>query len=639
MTRQEHLEWCKKCTNRYLDINQGIVCNVTGIPANFENSCSDYQHDPAVATISNRVEDEKEPEIIQEQLVTQLDEHIVSKFRIHQDFYYAVTGGTLAMLVSAILWAVITVTIKFQAAYMAIGLGLIVGLAVRFFGAGIDKKFGYLGGALSFLGCLLGNLLSQVGFIAHEYSLGYLETITYLNSEIVISILVETFHPMDLIFYGFAIYQGYQFAFRKITTQLAADVGEGKSEALPDFYNLRFPLVIGSIVVLSLVIIQVSRGVSGPKSYYYESGKLLSEGELKRSKEHGKWTIYYEDGAVFSTGFYHKGELDSIWHWYNENGTLSRSGKYKRGFEHGPWVSYTEMGNPIDSVWFVNGRKNGYFFLNYEHGPRAQNGYYDRDKKSDLWEFFYENGQLIISGMMQDDSPDGKWISYFENGTKDKEVLYGPDNLYLILNAWDVNGNQLVKDGNGFYRSFSAEGIVLSEGEVVNGERLGTWKFYFEDGRLREEGTFEDDILVIRNSWNMNNEQTVADGMGLYASYFAGNGSVYEIGAIQNGHREGEWFVYHESTGITAQKSNYKNGKLHGETISYFETGEILSKGYFEDGKMNGNWIWYHENESISSTVNYINHKKEGKQIFYTESGLHKREEIYKNDMLVKEKW
>jgi hypothetical protein len=32
-------------------------------------------------------------------------------------------------------------------------------------------------------------------------------------------VLLETFQPMDLLFYGIAIYEGYKFSFRQLTEQ------------------------------------------------------------------------------------------------------------------------------------------------------------------------------------------------------------------------------------------------------------------------------------------------------------------------------------------------------------------------------------------------------------------------------------
>ena len=45
MTREEHLAFCKKCTNRQFDPQQGIICSLTEKKADFEESCPDYNLD------------------------------------------------------------------------------------------------------------------------------------------------------------------------------------------------------------------------------------------------------------------------------------------------------------------------------------------------------------------------------------------------------------------------------------------------------------------------------------------------------------------------------------------------------------------------------------------------------------------
>jgi hypothetical protein len=42
MTREEQLTFCKKCTNRKTDMQQGLICSLTGEKANFENECPDF---------------------------------------------------------------------------------------------------------------------------------------------------------------------------------------------------------------------------------------------------------------------------------------------------------------------------------------------------------------------------------------------------------------------------------------------------------------------------------------------------------------------------------------------------------------------------------------------------------------------
>lgn len=45
MTRHEHLQFCKICTNRKLDMKRGLLCGLTGEYADFEGTCKDFQED------------------------------------------------------------------------------------------------------------------------------------------------------------------------------------------------------------------------------------------------------------------------------------------------------------------------------------------------------------------------------------------------------------------------------------------------------------------------------------------------------------------------------------------------------------------------------------------------------------------
>ncbi|MDT0620634.1 DUF4328 domain-containing protein [Croceitalea vernalis] len=45
MTRQERLVFCKKCENRYLDLQKGLLCKLTEKEADFEGECADFKED------------------------------------------------------------------------------------------------------------------------------------------------------------------------------------------------------------------------------------------------------------------------------------------------------------------------------------------------------------------------------------------------------------------------------------------------------------------------------------------------------------------------------------------------------------------------------------------------------------------
>src|SRR5688572_4564381 len=177
-----------------------------------------------------------------------LDQKINRQLKKHQDLSYAIVGGAAAAFIGAIVWAVITVSTEYQIGYMAIALGFFVGISVRFFGSGVDLIYQIIGALWALVGCMLGNLFSQVGFIANAESLGYFETLTYLNFDLIGTILLESFNPMDLIFYGIAVYEGYRFSIRPVSDNIIDEYNKTGKVNAHAYNHLRFPLVLTSFI-------------------------------------------------------------------------------------------------------------------------------------------------------------------------------------------------------------------------------------------------------------------------------------------------------------------------------------------------------------------------------------------------------
>lgn len=139
------------------------------------------------------------------------------KMREEQDFSRGFLAGLGAAILGACLWAVITVLTGYQIGWMAVGVGFLVGYANRTFGRGVDKSFGYTGAALALFGCLLGNLLSVCIIIGNQTDTSSLSVLAGLNPGSALDLIAATFQPMDLLFYGIALYEGYKFSFRKLS--------------------------------------------------------------------------------------------------------------------------------------------------------------------------------------------------------------------------------------------------------------------------------------------------------------------------------------------------------------------------------------------------------------------------------------
>ena len=66
----------------------------------------------------------------------------------------------------------------------------------------------------------------------------------------------------------------------------------------------------------------------GKWTYWYENGKLWSEGNFIRGKSDGKRTTYFENGKVRYEGFYKEDMRVGKWRFFDENGRLLQEADY-----------------------------------------------------------------------------------------------------------------------------------------------------------------------------------------------------------------------------------------------------------------------------------------------------------------------
>lgn len=149
------------------------------------------------------------PEVVSDaQLRMALDQLLAE-----QNLAAGTIAGAIAAVVAAGIWAVLTAVTEYQIGFMAIGVGFLVGIAMRMVGKGIEPVFGIVGAALSLIGCLIGNLLTMTWFIAASEGVSYGEMLGALTPALAVEIMTGTFDPMDLVFYGIAVYFGYKYSF------------------------------------------------------------------------------------------------------------------------------------------------------------------------------------------------------------------------------------------------------------------------------------------------------------------------------------------------------------------------------------------------------------------------------------------
>ena len=99
---------------------------------------------------------------------------------------------------------------------------------------------------------------------------------------------------------------------------------------------------------------------NGYNKFYYENGKISSEGTMRDGKPDGYWKTYSLSGVLKSEGNRKNFQLDSLWKFYSEQGKLAFEFNYKEGKKTGPKKTYdTKDGSIITSENFDSDVKQG----------------------------------------------------------------------------------------------------------------------------------------------------------------------------------------------------------------------------------------------------------------------------------------
>ncbi|WBV60041.1 toxin-antitoxin system YwqK family antitoxin [Chryseobacterium camelliae] len=142
--------------------------------------------------------------------------------------------------------------------------------------------------------------------------------------------------------------------------------------------------------------------------------------------------------------------------------------------------------------------------------------------------------------------------------------------------------------GNEEVKKYNDSGKLLASGyKSPDGKATGRWEFYYESGKLKEEGSFKD------------GKET-----GWWKIYFE-SGKPKETGNYKNGLKDGEWKIYFEN-GNLDMVTNHKDGKLVGEGKTYYQNGKLSGIGnHSADGKYITQKLYY-ENGNLESEGKYI---------------------------------
>ena len=99
----------------------------------------------------------------------------------------------------------------------------------------------------------------------------------------------------------------------------------------------------------------------------------------------------------------------------------------------------------------------------------------------------YKDGQVKSIENFKNGKLNGEFKEFFENGSLFQIGTFKNGDMKNIKVFYE-NGNlkfeQKLKDRKGKYRGYYPNGILEVEGEVFQGDEIGLWKYYNEEGNL-----------------------------------------------------------------------------------------------------------------------------------------------------------
>ena len=161
----------------------------------------------------------------------------------------------------------------------------------------------------------------------------------------------------------------------------------------------------------------------------------------------------------------------------------------------------------------------------------------------------------------------------------------------------------------------------------AKGRKQGAWVKTYESGKKRYEGAFKDDVPVGHFIYYYEGEGGIMSeifyrgitGTG-YAKAYHRNGMVQAEGIYKNQLKDSTW-TYYDPKGVLTQREDFKGGELHGDQITYYESGNVAERITYEYGAEQGAWMRKWEDGTMRTKGNYVNGQLEGECKYFDEEG------------------
>ena len=176
---------------------------------------------------------------------------------------------------------------------------------------------------------------------------------------------------------------------------------------------------------------------------------------------------------------------------------------------------------------------------------------------------------------------------------------------------------------NGKYTEYYKNGKIKIQGNYKEGRRNGEFKVYLKNGKGAGSVIYKDG-KIIKSTLIKTMKDNASFSPISYVNYDLDTS--YSIGKVDFPNKLLKTYYMYD-----------KNEVLNGDSIKYYEEGNIQSIFPYKNNLIEGLVIRYYENGNIKEEVNYKNDKMNGEAKSYDENGKLNGRTIFKDDIKLEE--
>ncbi|MBO7647415.1 MAG: hypothetical protein J6S56_04880 [Bacteroidales bacterium] len=379
-------------------------------------------------------------------------------------------------------------------------------------------------------------------------------------------------------------------------------------------------LLVLTLLLCGCIFVQAQDSVvtDGFVTFRYPSGAKSSEGTLVNGQPDGWWRSFDEEGNLLSEGNRKDFLLDSVWTFY-QKGKRYLTLHYKAGKKEGEQVQYGDQD----------------YTVTHWHTDTIMGDVHTYDNAGWLKSLVpYENGKP--HGLAKEFDKTGLVVAV-------TKYYHGVRNRTERINRTDQFGHK-----QGSWKYFWENGNLRMEGSYLNDKKHGFFKYYDQNGNfLRVEKYTHDQLDEDAKETKILDQRIARHPNGrpsIIATYHndkpdgirrefdtAGNvikGYLFEEGWLRfegitdlNGLRQGLWKEYYP-TGELRSRGKYKNSHPIGEWYFYFPDKTIeIAGAYNSKGQKHGEWVWFYPTGDTMTVCHYEDGDLDGIYVEYDEAG------------------